>query len=394
MDNGSTPKPPWDSLVFQQAPILDEATQDKLLRLTYDLSWNEIPHEHLNEVKMKIEPLEKGKQWEVLKKRTNPYELVYTQENSECPASISVLKPLSRSYFKMVEILTISNFFERIPKGTNKLRSAHVAEGPGGFIEAFLDRASFHRLQVSKVFGMTLKPTNNHIPGWRRAYNFLQRHPEIKIHYGLDGTGDLYLSQNQDSFIELMTTAKALLFTGDGGFDFSVDYENQEKSVFRLLIASVITGIQVLSPEGTLVLKLFDIFSAPTQLLLRCITYCFKDWILYKPSMSRPCNSERYLICRGFRRLNPTVLTVLKEMERQAEQNRYCQLDYFSFFTEKETQYLLDHIQQFNQNQIENIEKTIRMQGSFHQSYDWKPQYTLAQQWCSQFRVPFTKPKV
>jgi 23S rRNA U2552 (ribose-2'-O)-methylase RlmE/FtsJ len=394
MDNGSTPKPPWDSLVFQQAPIIDEATQDKLLRLTYDLSWNEIPHEHLNEVKMKIEPLEKGKQWEVLKKRTNPYELVYTQENSECPASISVLKPLSRSYFKMVEILTISNFFERIPKGTNKLRSAHVAEGPGGFIEAFLDRASFHRLQVSKVFGMTLKPTNNHIPGWRRAYNFLQRHPEIKIHYGLDGTGDLYLSQNQDSFIELMTTAKALLFTGDGGFDFSVDYENQEKSVFRLLIASVITGIQVLSPEGTLVLKLFDIFSAPTQLLLRCITYCFKDWILYKPSMSRPCNSERYLICRGFRRLNPTVLTVLKEMERQAEQNRYCQLDYFSFFTEKETQYLLDHIQQFNQNQIENIEKTIRMQGSFHQSYDWKPQYTLAQQWCSQFRVPFTKPKI
>ena len=394
MDNGSTPKPPWDSLVFQQAPIIDEATQDKLLRLTYDLSWNEIPHEHLNEVKMKIEPLEKGKQWEVLKKRTNPYELVYTQENSECPASISVLKPLSRSYFKMVEILTISNFFERIPKGTNKLRSAHVAEGPGGFIEAFLDRASFHRLQVSKVFGMTLKPTNNHIPGWRRAYNFLQRHPEIKIHYGLDGTGDLYLSQNQDSFIELMTTAKALLFTGDGGFDFSVDYENQEKSVFRLLIASVITGIQVLSPEGTLVLKLFDIFSAPTQLLLRCITYCFKDWILYKPSMSRPCNSERYLICRGFRRLNPTVLTVLKEMERQAEQNRYCQLDYFSFFTEKETQYLLDHIQQFNQNQIENIEKTIRMQGSFHQSYDWKPQYTLAQQWCSQFRVPFTKRKI
>jgi cap1 methyltransferase len=394
MDNGSTPKPPWDSLVFQQAPILDEATQDKLLHVTYDLSWNEIPHEHLNEVKMKIEPLEKGKQWEVLKKRTNPYELVYTQENSECPASISVLKPLSRSYFKMVEILTISNFFERVPKGTNKLRSAHVAEGPGGFIEAFLDRASLHRLEVSKVFGMTLKPTNNHIPGWRRAYNFLQRHPEIKIHYGLDGTGDLYLSQNQDSFIELMTAAKALLFTGDGGFDFSVDYENQEKSVFRLLIASVITGIQVLSPEGTLVLKLFDIFSAPTQFLLRCITYCFKDWILYKPSMSRPCNSERYLICRGFRRLNPTVLTVLKEMERQAEQTRYCQLDYFSFFTEKEKQYLLDHSQQFNQNQIENIEKTIRMQETFHQSYDWKPQYTLAQQWCSQFRVPFTKPKI
>ena len=393
MDNGSTPKPPWDSLVFQQAPFLDDVTLTTLHQLTYDLSWNEISHDHLNEVKMKIEPLEKGKQWEVLKKRTNPFELVYTQENSECPPSISVLKPLSRSYFKMVEILSVSNFFERIPKGTNKLRSAHVAEGPGGFIEAFLDRASLHRLEVTKVFGMTLKPTNNHIPGWRRAYNFLQRHPEIKIHYGVDGTGDLYVSQNQDSFIELLSASKALLFTGDGGFDFSVDYENQEKSVFRLLIASVITGIQVLSPEGTLVLKLFDIFSAPTQLLLRCITYCFKDWILYKPSMSRPCNSERYLICRGFRRLNPSLLKLLKEMERHAEQNRYAQIDYFSFFTEKEKEYLNEHIQQFNQSQIENIEKTISMQESFQQPYDWKPQYALAQQWCSQFRVPFLKPK-
>ena len=393
MDNG-TQKPPWESLVFQQSPILDEATQAKILEVPYDVSWNEIAHDDLNQVKMKIEPLEKGKQWEVLKKRTNPFELVYTQENSECPPSISVLKPLSRSYFKMIEILAVSNFFDRIPKGTNKLRSAHVAEGPGGFIEAFLDRASLHRVEVSKVFGMTLKPTNNHIPGWRRAYNFLQRHPEIKIHYGVDGTGDLYSSENQDSFLDLLGSSKALLFTGDGGFDFSVDYENQEKSVFRLLIASAITGIQVLSPEGTFVLKLFDIFSAPTQLLLRCITYCFRDWILYKPSMSRPCNSERYLICRGFRRLNPSVLAVLKQMERKVEQNLYPQLDYFSFFSEKEKQYLNEHMKQFNQNQIENIEKTIKIQEVFHQSYDWKPQYMLAQQWCSQFRVPFLKPKV
>ncbi len=394
MDNGTEPKPPWETCIFQQAPIAEEATQRSLLQLVYDLSWNEIPHDHLNQVKMQIEPLEKEKQWEVLKKRTNPYELVYTQENSECPPSIALLKPLSRSYFKMIEILSVTNFFDRIPKGTAKLRSAHVAEGPGGFIEAFLDRASFYRTQVHKVFGMTLKPTNNHIPGWRRAYNFLQKHPEIKIHYGVDGTGDLYKSINQESFIELLNVGKALLFTGDGGFDFSVDYENQEKTVFRLLISSAITGLQVLAPEGTFVLKLFDIFSAPTQLLLRCITYCFKEWILYKPSMSRPCNSERYLLCRGFRKVTPSILTALKQMESHAEQNRFPQIDHFSFFTEKEKQYLLDHIQQFNQHQIQNIEKTIKMQETFQQPYDWKPQYTLAQQWCSQFRIPSSKPKI
>lgn len=397
MDTSSStaaPKPPWETLLFQQAPYPDEQILKQLKQVSYDLSWNEIPHDQLNQVKMKIEPLEKSHQWELLKKRTNPYELVYTQENSECPPSLSMLKPLSRSYFKMIEILAVSNFFERIPKGTNKVRSAHVAEGPGGFIEAFLDRASLHRVAVNRVFGMTLKPTNNHVPGWRRAYNFLQKHPEIKIHYGFDGTGDLYNVQNQDSFVELLTPHKALLFTGDGGFDFSVDYENQEKSVFHLLISSAITGLQVLSQEGTLVLKLFDIFSAPTQFFLRCVTYCFKDWILYKPHMSRPCNSERYLICRGFRKAHPAILSILKEMEQQAAQKKYVTLDHFSFFSEKEKQYLEDHILCFNKRQIENIESTISIQGLSIESYDWKPQYTLAQQWCSQFRVPFTKPKL
>ena len=396
MDNNSstvTQKPPWEQVVFQQSPFPDEPCLKQLTQITFDASWNELSHDLLNQVKAKIEPLEQHQIWELLKKRTNPYELVYTQENSNCPPSISMMKPLSRSYFKMIELLSVSNFFGRLPKGTQKLRSAHVAEGPGGFIEAFLDRASFHRIQVAKVFAMTLKPTNNHIPGWRRAYNFLQKHPEIKIHYGQDGTGDLYLPENQTSFIDLFVPSKALLFTGDGGFDFSVDYENQEKSMFLLLVASAITGIQVLTADGTLVLKLFDIFSTSTQFLLRCITYCFKEWVLYKPSMSRPCNSERYLICRGFRKPIPHILHILKRMEMAAHENQYAKLDPFSFFSEKEKQYLEEHIREFNCFQIENIEKTIKLQDLPSETYDWKAQYLLAQKWCSNFSVPFTKPK-
>jgi 23S rRNA U2552 (ribose-2'-O)-methylase RlmE/FtsJ len=389
----ATQKPPWEQIVFQQAPYPDEKLFQQLSQVTFDASWNELPHDLLNQVKAKIEPLEKNHQWELLKKRTNPYELVYTQDSSDCPPSISMLRPLSRSYFKMIEILNISHFFERIPKTLPKVRTAHVAEGPGGFIEAFLDRASFYRTNVSKIFAMTLKPTNNHIPGWRRAYTFLQKHPEVKIHYGQDGTGDLYKPENQTSFIDLFQPAKALLFTGDGGFDFSVDYENQERSMFLLLIASAITGLQVLTLEGTLVLKLFDLFSPSTQFLLRCITLCFKDWVLYKPSMSRPCNSERYLVCRGFRRTFPQIIQVLKQMEQQAQEKQFCSLPPFSFFTEKEKQYLEDHTRDFNTQQIENIERTIALQSYPFEKYDWKPQYALAQKWCSYFSVPYLKPK-
>jgi hypothetical protein len=287
MDNDVV-KPPWHSLEFQSSPFFEPAMIERFLKVPFDLSWNEMPHTELTEMKEKIAPLESNHKWELLKKKSNPYELVYTQETADCPQSVALLKPLSRSYFKMIEMLQVSQFFEKLPKGIQKLRSSHVAEGPGGFIEAFLDKAESNRLKVQKSYAITLKPTSNHVPGWRRSYQFLQRHPEVKIHYGVDGTGDIYVPENQTSFIQLHETFKSYLFTGDGGFDFSTDYENQEKSVYPLLVSSALIGIQVLAAEGTLVLKLFDTYTSVTQFFIRCVSLCFKEWCLYKPATSRP----------------------------------------------------------------------------------------------------------
>lgn len=381
-------KPPWQHIEFQSSPFFESSMIEKLLSVPFDVSWNELPHEELSAMKAKIEPLESNHIWEHLKKRTNPYELIYTQENHECPPSLAYLRPLSRSYFKMVEMLQVSQFFDKLPKQNNlKLRSSHVAEGPGGFIEAFLDRAETQRIPVQKCHAITLKPTNNHVPGWRRSYQFLQKHPEVKIHYGADGTGDIYVPENQQSFAHLHDV-KSHVFTGDGGFDFSTDYENQEKSVYSLLIASAIIGLQTLTPEGFFILKLFDVNASPTQYLLRCISLCFKDWCLYKPATSRPCNSERYLICRGFRKAHPQILSALQQLQTKWNINQSVpQCDYFSFFSEKEKSYLESYIRDFSRQQLANLEKTIQLQNT-KEKHDWKDQYSHAQKWCTEFRIP------
>lgn len=388
MDNDQI-KPPWQKIEFQSSPFFENGMIESMKAIPFDLSWNELPHQELSDMKQKIEPLESNHKWELLKKKSNPYELIYTQENNECPSSVAMLKPLSRSYFKMIEMLQVSQFFEKLPKTNNlKLRSSHVAEGPGGFIEAFLDRAEAGRLPVHKSLAITLKPTNNHVPGWRRSYQFLQRHPEVKIHYGSDGTGDIYVPANQHSFVQLHEI-KSHLFTGDGGFDFSTDYENQEKSVYPLLVASAIIGIQTLAPEGFFVLKLFDVYSSVTHYLLRCITLCFKEWCLYKPATSRPCNSERYLICRGFRRVHPPLLQLLYQLQTKwTDHQMVPRCDFFSFFTEKEKAYLETHIQDFSTLQMENLERTIRLQDTPSSEFDWKEQFANAQKWCKEFRVP------
>jgi len=46
--------------------------------------------------------------WEYYKKIVNPYEMIYTKKKyKNVPESISLVKPLSRSYFKMIEMLDL-----------------------------------------------------------------------------------------------------------------------------------------------------------------------------------------------------------------------------------------------------------------------------------------------
>ena len=90
-------------------------------------------HKYLSSVKRKIDtcPVE----WDVYKKYTNPYEYIQTQiPNGN--QSVATIKPLSRSYFKMIELLKIHNILTVYKEVS--INSFHLAEGPGGFIEALV----------------------------------------------------------------------------------------------------------------------------------------------------------------------------------------------------------------------------------------------------------------
>jgi 23S rRNA U2552 (ribose-2'-O)-methylase RlmE/FtsJ len=206
--------------------------------------------------------LTNGKNWEYYKKIINPYELVYTQKKYEnFPDSVCRLKPLSRSYFKMLELLDQIQFTDTL-KGESIWKTGHVCEGPGGFIEACFDYANKTGTTIQNSIAMTLRSYQTNVPGWKRANFFLQKHKNIKIIYGEDNTGNILKPENQQYFIEYCNNqkygGKVHLFTADGGFDFSCNYDNQEQLIFPLLVASSKIGLEVLRPGGVFVLKLFD----------------------------------------------------------------------------------------------------------------------------------------
>jgi 23S rRNA U2552 (ribose-2'-O)-methylase RlmE/FtsJ len=383
MNGLPTTHPPWESIFFQKSPL----PSDTISNPFWTSVWSEENHDDLTKLKQEITPYEQNHEWELLKKLSNPYELVFTHDADKIPPSLAVQKPLSRSFFKMIEMLEVLQFFQTLPKQLNSIRSAHVAEGPGGFIEALCDRSSHYKKKLAKAVAMTLRPTESNVPGWKKAYNFLKNHPEVTIHYGSDGTGDIYSIENQRSFNE-QCIGKVHVFTADGGFDFSEDYSTQEQNVFPLLVASAKIGIQCMAQDGVFILKLFDCFGKPTQYLIRLITYCFKEWILYKPATSRPCNSERYLLCRGFRRCYPEVLRILTNLESQYATNReYPDLSGNIGWTEKESTFLESHIQNFTKSQCETIHKSFQFHTKSLDQFDWVEQIQNAHAWCNHFHI-------
>lgn len=278
----------------------------------------------LQQAKNEIDLFYKEGKWDDYKKITNPYEYIFLSWNRRSSRSVSTRQPLSRSYFKMVELwkrLDLVTELEDLVERDGGLITAHAAEGPGGFIEACSVNSAAQTWDFTSAYAITLRSDAKNIPGWRKAASFLAAHPQIVIHSGADETGNILLKENQDAFVTALRTANpngAHLFTADGGFDFSNDYNAQEDSVFPLLLAEAIIGLKVLSKGGTLIIKCFDTLEQPTIDLLWLIGRAFRSWGLVKPRTSRAGNAERYIIGKGFLGDCDDILTILTNYQTAA----------------------------------------------------------------------------
>ena len=79
----------------------------------------------------------------------------------------------------------------------------------------------------------------------------------------INGRGDLYDHKNlvycKSKFKNSMD-----IITADGGFDFSNDYNNQEKNAFRLIFTQVAYAVTMQKHNGHFILKIFDMFENNT----------------------------------------------------------------------------------------------------------------------------------
>lgn len=241
-----------------------------------------------------------SKEWDKMKKFSNDYELIHIPNKRSKSDSVAFYQPLSRSYFKMIEIIKDFNLIDNSKIGKSFI-SSHLAEGPGGFMEACYNISHKSNYEFYSHYGITLFSTNKDIPGWNKAQEFIYNNNDIKICYGKDKTGNLYKSENILNFIDNVGRSNSELVTADGGFDFSIDFNKQELLSYRLILCEIITALGIQKIGGSFVCKFFDLYTIATIKLLFLLNSFYDEVYITKPLTSRPANSEKYIVCKKFK---------------------------------------------------------------------------------------------
>ena len=353
---------------------------------TKEISINKTLCKYLNNIKAEIDSRQVD--WDKYKKYTNPYEFIHSVVPNSKQA-VCRLKPLSRSFYKMVELCNLLFLLDYMP---DKCSTFHLAEGPGGFIEAMQSM----RVNVNdSYYGMTLiDDSDQSIPGWKKSKAFLTKNPNVIIEKGVDGTGDLMSADNlKDCFTRYRGSMD--LITADGGFDFSVDFNHQEKVSGKLVFCQIAFAIAMQKKNGNLIIKFFDTFTQMSLDLLFILSNVYNKVYFVKPNTSRYANSEKYIVCKGFRledseELVKRLHSVFKTFPDKGNMKRILSIDIPYIFTSRVEEYNAI----FGQQQIESITSTLNLiDNNKYDRLDTMKKNNIQKciNWCQKYKLPYNK---
>lgn len=320
--------------------------------------------------------------WDKMKKITNPYELIHISTSNK-EYNIAKYIPLSRSYFKLWELIHDYHIFQNI---NDDIVTVCLAEGPGGFMEAIYN---YRKNFKDKIYGITLPSTNKYIPGWKKLFD----HDEFKFNITY---GNLYNLDDILNFINKFNTQeKAFLVTADGGFDYSSDFNNQEIMSYRIIFSEIVTALAIQKIGGVFICKIFDIFTTVTIKYIY-ILYCLYDKVyITKPKTSRMANSEKYIVALGFKGIDECLLKSMYKIidEWDEDENKYdipeisLENNYIHFFYK--------YNQQFIENQLNYIKITLELVNNKPDKNKYqdmiKKQISYAHNWCKTYNIEINK---
>ena len=258
-------------------------------------------------------------------------------------------------------------------------------------MEAFINyRKKYFLGRSDSKYCITLKQKTSDIPNWNKANHFIKKY-NVNIDYGKDGTGNLYNIDNIISFTKLVGKNTVDLVTGDGGFDFSTNFNNQEKDSLRLIFSEIVSALSLNKVGGNFVLKIYDIFLNLSIDFIYILSTFYDTICFTKPHTSRPANSEKYLVCKGFRGISDDTLENMYNIVRNWD-DKLINNRILSNEIPKDLIYSIYNINKIViKTQVDNILRTIILLSNRLNSYDIKNiknvQIIYAVEWAKKYKI-------
>jgi 23S rRNA U2552 (ribose-2'-O)-methylase RlmE/FtsJ len=239
-------------------------------------------------------------------------------------------KILSRAFYKLWELIFM---FDLIPS-TPGFTSAHLAEGPGSFIQAtIMYREMVANAKKDNYHAITLHPSDlqEYIPkldkDFEKYYSKDGRYHQYKTHSTKQSAGSKKKSDGNLTnpktiklFSNTFTKKKVDLVTADGGFNWK-DENLQEQEAFKLILGQVTAALKIQKKGGNFICKLFETFTKPTLKILNILSVLYEKVILIKPYMSRESNSEKYVVCLKYLDNNSKLVDKMEKLVESAFAN-------------------------------------------------------------------------
>jgi len=194
-----------------------------------------------------------------------------------------------KSFYKIWEIIYLLN----LVSNNKALNILNVSQSNNESIQAvILYRNKFNNNFSKKDnYCSVVNELNNNTIKCFNKEKFL----EVENKNKLDNIEDINkLLKNLEKYKE-----KADLIIYDNNFNFKNKlYEEQES--FKSLIATFILALNAQNKNGSLICKIYEVFTTVTIKLICIIKHFYKNVYIYKPYTSDPSDTELFLICKDF----------------------------------------------------------------------------------------------
>lgn len=259
----------------------------------------------------------------------------------------------NRAYYKLWELLNkykiidISKIVESKDSNGSPVKffhTCHLAEAPGSFVLAtqdFLYKNMYDNSNnnVKSNLGIDINLCSVAISrepsrklysneGYPPFHRTLLQDDNIETLYG-DVSDEKFIKNFIDTRISNSQTKKFAFVTADGGLDDGRNYTKKESLHHDLFFCETKAILALQDVGGSCVIKFYETFSKETLQILYLLIKHYTDYNIIKPKTSRPTNSERYVICRGFKsivsydsltktihELKPVPVTTLERLQK------------------------------------------------------------------------------